>query len=157
MYTLYFLQCGCLYFYGYFPNGTKSWLVVKEDALDSVREVFDGTNIHITTEGHRYLGGVIGSEAFEQQFLQQKVQDGISDLRKLSVIAESQPHAAYSAYSHGLSFQWNYFFGFVPSLLACSNRWKILLVQFSYLSYWDVRFLEKSNMIYFLCLFAWVV
>ena len=33
--------------------------------------------------GHRYLGGVIGSEAFEQQFLQQKVQDWISDLRKL--------------------------------------------------------------------------
>ena len=49
------------------PNETKSWLVVKEDALDSVREVFDGTDIHITTEGHRYLGGVIGSEAFEQQ------------------------------------------------------------------------------------------
>ena len=135
--------------YGYFPNGTKSWLVVKEDALDSVREVFDGTDIHITTEGHRYVGGVIGSEAFEQQFLQQKVQDWISDLRKLSVIAESQPHAAYSACSRGLSFRWNYFFGFVPSLLACSNRWKILLVQFSYLGYWVVRFLDKSNVIYF--------
>ena len=104
--------------YGYFPNGTKSWLVVKEDALDSVREVFDGTDIHITTEGHRYLGGVIGSEAFEQQFLQQKVQDWISDLRKLSVIAESQPHAAYSAYSRGLSFRWNYFFR-VCSLSSC--------------------------------------
>ena len=63
--------------YGYFPNGTKSWLVVKEDAVDTVREVFDGTNIHITTKGHRYLGGVIGSEAFEQEFLQQKVQDWI--------------------------------------------------------------------------------
>ena len=91
--------------YGYFPNGTKSWLVIKEDALDSVREVFDGTDIHITIEGHHYLDGVIGSEAFEQQFLQQKVQDWISDLRKLSIIAESQPHAAYYAYSHGLSFQ----------------------------------------------------
>ena len=104
--------------YGYFPNGTKSWLVVKEDAVDTVREVFDGTDIHITTEGHRYLGGVIGSEAFEQQFLQQKVQDWISDLRKLSIIAESQPHAAYSAYSHGLSFRWNYFFR-VCTLSSC--------------------------------------
>ena len=104
--------------YGYFPNGTKSWLVVKEDAVDTVREVFDGTDIHITTEGHRYLGGVIGSEAFEQQFLQQKVQDWISDLRKLSIIAESQPHAAYSAYSHGLSFRWNCFFR-VCTLSSC--------------------------------------
>ena len=64
------------------------------------------------------MGGVIGSEAFEQQFLQQKVQDWISDLRKLSIIAESQPHAAYSAYSHGLSFQWNYFF-WVCTLSSC--------------------------------------
>ena len=143
--------------YGYFPNGTKSWLVVKEDAVDTVREVFDGTDIHITTKGHRYLGGAVGSEAFEQEFLQQKVQDWISDLRKLSIIAESQPHAAYSAYSHGLSFRWNYFFRFVPSLLVCSNRWKILLVLLSYLSYWGVRFLEQSNAIYFPCLFDWVV
>ena len=80
--------------------------------------MFDGTDIHITTKGHRYLGGVIGSEAFEQKFLQQKVQDWISDLRKLSIIAESQPHAAYSAYSHGLSFRWNYFF-LVCTLSSC--------------------------------------
>ena len=40
----------------------------------------------------------------------------------MSIIAKSQPHAAYSAYCHGLSFWWNYFFGFVPPLLACSNH-----------------------------------
>jgi len=33
-----------------------------------------------------------------------------SDIKKLNCIAESQPHAAYSAYCHGLSFKWNYFF-----------------------------------------------
>ena len=96
--------------YGYFPNGAKSWLVVKEGVEDTAREVFHDSDIHITTDGHRYLGGVIGSEAFEQHFLQQKVQDWISDIKKLSIIAESQPHAAYSAYCHGLSFKWNYFF-----------------------------------------------
>ena len=36
----------------------------------------------------------------------------------MSIIAESQPHAAYSAYSHGLSFQWNYFF-WVCTLSSC--------------------------------------
>ena len=106
--------------YGYFP---KSWLVVKEDAVDTVREMFDRTDIHITTEGHCYLGGVIGSEAFEQQFLQQKVQNWISDLRKLSIIAESQPHAAYSAYSHGLSFWWNYFLLFLLYINNLSQPW----------------------------------
>ena len=34
----------------------------------TAREVFNGSDIHITTEGHRYLGGVIGSEASEEQF-----------------------------------------------------------------------------------------
>ena len=38
------------------------------------------------------------------------MQDWISDIKKLSIIAESQSHAAYSAYCHGLSFRWNYFF-----------------------------------------------
>ena len=55
--------------YGYFFNETKSWLVVKEDAVDTARVMFSGSDIHITTEGHCYLGGVIGSEAFEQQVL----------------------------------------------------------------------------------------
>ena len=70
--------------------------------------MFADSDIHITTEGHRYLGGVISSEAFEQQFLQQKLQDWISDIKKLRCIAESQPYAAYSAYCHGLSFRCNY-------------------------------------------------
>ena len=85
-------------------------MVVKEGVEDTAREVFHDSDIHIITDGHRYLGGVIGSEAFEQHFLQQKVQDWISDIKKLSTIAESQPHAAYSAFCHGLSFRWNYFF-----------------------------------------------
>ena len=92
--------------YGYFPTGAKSWLVVKEGVEDTAREVFCDSDIHITANGHRYLGGVIGSEAFEQQFLQQKVQDWISDIKKLSTIAESQPHDAYSVYCHGLSFRY---------------------------------------------------
>ena len=96
--------------YSYFPNRAKSWLVVKEGVEDTTREVFCDSDIHITGDGHCNLAGVIGSEAYEQQFLQQKVQDWISDIKKLSTIAESQPHAAYSAYCHGLSFWWNYFF-----------------------------------------------
>ena len=73
--------------YGNFPNGAKSWLVVKEGVEDTAREAFSDSDIRITADGHRYLGGVIGSEAFEQQFLQQKVQDWISDIKKLSTIA----------------------------------------------------------------------
>ena len=43
-------------------------LVVKEGVEDTAREVFHDSDIHNTIDGHRYLGGVIGSEAFEQHF-----------------------------------------------------------------------------------------
>ena len=32
----------------------------------------------------------------------------MNEVRKPSKIAESQPHAAYAAYTHGLSGKWNY-------------------------------------------------
>ena len=40
---------------GYFPNASKTWLVVKP------RRVFDNTGIKITVDGRRHLGGFIGS------------------------------------------------------------------------------------------------
>ena len=79
--------------------------LLKEDAEGIAREAFYGSDIHITTAGRHYLGGVIGTEVFEEVYLQQKMQEWIS---KLSSIVESQPHVAYSAYCHGLSFWWNY-------------------------------------------------
>ena len=60
-------------YFGYFPNGARSWLIVKEGVEDTARKLFADSDVHITTDGHRYLGGVIGSEAFKQQFLQQKL------------------------------------------------------------------------------------
>lgn len=32
----------------------------------------------------------------------------MNEMEKLSKIAETQPHAAYTAYTHGLSSEWNY-------------------------------------------------
>ena len=35
---------------------------MKKEAVNTARKVFNGSNIHITTDGHCYLG-VIGSDA----------------------------------------------------------------------------------------------
>ena len=37
--------------YGYFPNATKSYLIVKRSCLEDAKIMFTGTNINITTEG----------------------------------------------------------------------------------------------------------
>ena len=46
---------------GYYPKASKSWLVVKEDRVDTAREIFADTDINITSEGRAYLGGFVGT------------------------------------------------------------------------------------------------
>ena len=102
--------------FGYYPNASKSWLVLKDEsaALDSSN--FGDTDINLTTEGHRYLGSVIGSSNFVACFVEKKVSDWVDQIIKLKSIALSQPHAAFSAFTHGLSSKWTYFLRTVPNV-----------------------------------------
>ena len=45
-------------YFGYFPQPTKSWLIVKREHLSLATECFTGTNIQITTEVEQHLGAV---------------------------------------------------------------------------------------------------
>ena len=47
---------------GYYSNGGKSWLVIKsEGKRKEAEDLFQGTGIKITVEGHKYLGGHLGN------------------------------------------------------------------------------------------------
>ena len=59
--------------FGYFPEGSKSRLIVKEKEVQKAQSVFKDTNIKITTEGQRHLGAVIGSETFKPKYVQEKI------------------------------------------------------------------------------------
>ena len=48
--------------YRYYPQFTKSWLIVKQNKLEEAVRVFGGPDIQIPTEGERHLGAVIGTE-----------------------------------------------------------------------------------------------
>ena len=71
---------------------------------------FAGTGVNITTEGKRYLGAALGTEAFVSAYVKEKVKEWISKIKHLSQIAKTQPHAAYSALTHGLSSEWTFLF-----------------------------------------------
>ena len=58
---------------GYYPNAFKSWLVVKEKQFELAKEIFKNTNINVTTEGRKYLGGFIGNENITTEFIQNKI------------------------------------------------------------------------------------
>ena len=42
--------------YGYFPNPSKTWLVVKPEHLPEATTIFQDTGVNLTCEGRPYLG-----------------------------------------------------------------------------------------------------
>ncbi len=92
--------------YGYFPNGSKTLIVCKPEAVGIAGTMFQGTDISISTEGKQYLGGAIGTTSFQKQLIDKKVTEWVETL---STIAKTEPQAAFSAFTHGLSSKWNYF------------------------------------------------
>ena len=88
--------------YGYFPNSLKTHVLVKPNHVEAAKEMFKGTGTVISTEGERYLGGAVGT-SFIRQYVKRKVECWVSELENLSATAETQPHAVYAAYTHGLS------------------------------------------------------
>ena len=84
-------------------NGSKSWLIVKSDVLadDHEEKRVSGDEVHFTTEGQRHLGAVIGSQEFKDQYCREKILRWKGELKALSEIARSQPHAAYTVFTKG--------------------------------------------------------
>ena len=94
--------------YGYFPNAKKTWLIVKENKLSEATVTFSDTEISITNEGRTQLGGAIGTRAFIEMYAKQKISEWTQEVELLSSIAISQPHAAYTAFTHGLANKWTF-------------------------------------------------
>jgi len=88
--------------YGYFTNATKTNLIVKPEYFLRAQTVFANTNIQITDRNQRHLGAVLGSREFAEEYVAKKVQSWVSDVSALARIADSWPHAAYTAFMHGL-------------------------------------------------------
>ena len=93
---------------GYYPNPSKTYLVVKPEFLDEARNMFEGTGIKLTTEGHGLLGSTVGTTKFNKEFVAGKVESFVEEIDTLSKIAEMYPQAAYAAFSHGIVGKWRY-------------------------------------------------
>ena len=90
-------------------NGVKSWLIVKSDEVtEEARAVF-GDSVNITTDGKLHLGAVIGSANYKQEYCEDIVQNRVSQLKRLCEISQTQPQAAYTAFTKGFSSKFTYF------------------------------------------------
>jgi len=99
----------------YFVNAAKTWLVTKSHLLQEAVAGFSGSGIRINSEGRPYLGAAIGSECYVNRFGADKFKGWAEEVTELSCFAESQPHAAYCAFMHGLSSRWLFVSRTVPS------------------------------------------
>jgi len=88
--------------YGYFPNASKTWLVVKACYLNHARALCADTCVNVTSDGRPHLGAVIGSTIYTAQYVSSKVTTWVRELQLLSSFATSEPHAVYAAFTHGL-------------------------------------------------------
>ena len=94
--------------YGYFPNPQKSMLLVKPEHEEEAQRLFSATGVTIKTSGNRHLGGAIGSEEFCSAFMAKKVDKWKQVLDSLTGMAVTQPQAAYTVFTKGLSSTWTY-------------------------------------------------
>ena len=95
---------------GYHVNEGKSWLILKKpEDTDLAQNIFRESKINITTSGKRHLGAALGSVDFKEEYIKEKVAKWCSEIKNLADIANSQPHAAYSAYTHGQQHKYRYF------------------------------------------------
>ena len=83
-------------------NPSKTWLVVKESHLEFAKTIFSDSGVHITTDGRIYLGSFIGSYDMKYSFVQTKVKSCITGLGELTLVINTQPHAAFCGFTHGI-------------------------------------------------------
>ena len=102
--------------YGYYPKNSKSHLVVKSEFEENAKSLFEGTNIHITTGGTRHLGAVLGSKESRDEFVVNKVNTWVEEIRTMADIASTQPHAVYSALVHGGLSRWSFIARTIPDI-----------------------------------------
>ena len=89
---------------------------MKEDHLQSAKMTFTSTGVNITTHGKRHLSAALGSTSFVESYVQCKVSQWVDIVKSLSRIALTQSHAAYSAFTHGLTSKCNYLMRTIPGI-----------------------------------------
>ena len=118
--------------YGYLPNASKSWLIVKDAKHSEAHAVFQGSGVPITSKGKHYLGDAIGSESFVHSYVSEKVSEWITEYELLSQISLTQPHSAYAAFTRGVIFPKQY-----PIFNHYCNLWMMPSASHFFLVSWS--------------------
>ena len=90
---------------GYFPEPTKSILVVSEQNVPRATEYFRGIGMKIVTGGH-YLGGFVGERGTERQWVKTKVEGRAESVKMFTGVAHKHPQSVYAGLQKSLQQEW---------------------------------------------------
>ena len=74
--------------YGYYPQASKTILIVKERFEAKAKAIFGKSGIKISTRDEQHMGAVVGSERFKDEYVSNKVEKWVQDIEQLSNIAK---------------------------------------------------------------------
>ena len=87
--------------FGYFPEPSKSFLVVDKQYAEEALHMFDKYSITIV-EGKKFLGGFIGDGNEKDIYLKKKELEWVEKIEKLSFVAKTEPQCALSGLTKSL-------------------------------------------------------
>ena len=102
--------------FGYHPKPTKCWLIVKPDMKDITLKTFENTGINIAEDGKHHLGAVIGTIEYRENYVTQKVNNWLDELKMLCDIARIEPQAAYSCFVIGYKHKLTHIMRTIPNI-----------------------------------------
>lgn len=95
--------------FGYFQNASKTWLVIKNQHHAAAVSIFAGTGANMTLKADLISVQPWGAREYVTSHVESKVNEWISSIQCLASIWVTQPHATFSALTHGLMTTWTYF------------------------------------------------
>ena len=77
--------------FGYYPEPTKCWLIMKPRMKDIALKTFENAGVNVTKDGKRHLGAVIGSVEYPENYVTQKVNTWLDEINTLCYITRIAP------------------------------------------------------------------
>ena len=99
--------------FGYFPEPTKSYLIVNEGYISQAKTLFGPQGVNVVS-AHRFLGSIIGSKELKSDYLRVKADEWSQSIQKIAEAAESYPHESLSAFTRSLQNEWGFLSRVLP-------------------------------------------
>ena len=99
--------------FGYFPEPTKSYVVVNKRWKNEATAIFGDLGVQVVT-GHRFLGGFIGSHDEQEEYVLSKVRKWVGHVNVFAEAALTQPQLVYAALTKSLQHEWTFLLRVVP-------------------------------------------